>query len=283
MAQKHGFFKIVGSWPLTLKGYGTMLESDMGLAVLALGAAGLVVFLIAERMSARSVPILGLLSIIPFFLVTLENGMEPISVPSEGGLLNYRFGLIVAIPAALLAGYLLSKIPGPAMIAGSLLVIVGAAGLSGLALRQHQVVLATEASQDLFAQRYQVQAGDFLVSHTSGLVLMDIVQNERADFPVIDRTVYDGTKESGTNQWAAVLRDPPAFHVNVIVMRLPAIGEPPDVVYGALNSSLVLRRHYRLIDRTPAYLIYRLRTGLPTVAWCPWCVECSWSTPGRAA
>lgn len=257
MARRHEDINI-GSWPLTLKAYGIAVGSDLGLAVLGLAVLGLVAFLVGERFSARSIPVLGLLTIIPFFLYSLEAGDEPITLPQQDGLLNYRFGLVVMIPAAILTGYLLSRIPGRAAVPASLITIVGLAALSGQALKQHQVVLATEAAQDAYAQQAQVQAGDFLVRHTTGLILIDIVQNERVDFDVIDRTVYDGTKESGTNQWAAVLRDPEAFGIRVIVMRLPNPAEPPDVVYGALHNSSRLAA-YRLVYRSATYLIYSLR------------------------
>lgn len=262
MAQKHNELVNIGNWPLTLKGYYTMLASDIGVAVLVLGAIGLVVFIAVERFSARSLPVLALIAIVPFYIYTLEAGAEPISMPSQGGLLNYRFGLVVAIPAALLIGYLIAKIPGRSMVAAAIVVVVGVTAMSAQAFRQHQVVLATEAAQELYAQRYQIQAADF-VQKTSGLVLMDIVQNERVDFPLVDRTIYDGTRESGRNQWARVLRDPVAFGVKVIVMRLPDPAEPLDVVYGALHSSAVLKKDYRLVFRSSAYLIYEARPGAP--------------------
>lgn len=247
----------VGSWPLTLKAYGIAVGSDLGLAVLGLAVIGLITLLVAERFSARSVPLLGLLTIIPFFLYTLEKGAEPITLPQQGGLLNYRFGLVVMIPAAILIGYLISKFPGRAAIAAALVTLAGLAALSGQAFERHQVVLATEAAQDLYAQQGQIQAGNFLARHTTGLILIDIVQNERADFDVVDRSIYDGTKESGHNQWAAVLRNPASFGVRVIVMRLPNPIEPPDKVYGALHDSAPLKT-YRLVYRSASYLIYSL-------------------------
>ena len=259
MAAKRSEIINIGNWPLTLKGYGTMLGSDLGLAALALGVVGLAVFLIAERFSARSLPVLGLLCVIPFYLYTLEAGSEPISMPSQPGLLNYRFGLVVAIPVAILTGFLLSKIPGRTMIVAALVVVLGLTGLSAQAFREHKVVSVTEASQDLWAQSGQIQAANFL-PRTSGLILMDIVQNERVDFFAIDRTVYDGTKESGRNQWPAVLKDPMAFGIKVIVMRRPAPTFPLDVVYDALHGTKLLQQNYRLAYSSSTYLIYEART-----------------------
>lgn len=256
MAERHGDVN-VGSWPLSVKAYGIAAASDVGLAVLGLAAVGLIVFLLAERFAARSLPVLGLLTIVPFFLYSLEAGAEPISLPVQGSLLNYRFGLIIMVLAAVLIGYLISKIPGRAVILAALAVIIGAGALSARSLTRHQVVLATEAAQDLWAQRGQAAADSFLTQHTTGLILIDIVQNERVDFDVVDRTIYDGSKESGSNQWGAVLRDPAAYRVRVIVMRLPSPSEPPDSVYGALHQSSRLKP-YRLVYRSATYLIYSL-------------------------
>ena len=256
MAERHTDIN-VGNWLLTLKSYGYAAGSDLGLAVLALAGLGLIVFLLAERFSARSLPVLGLLTIILFFLYSLQAGDEPISLPQQGSLLNYRFGLVVAIPAAILIGYLVSRLPSRAVIPAGLTAILALAALSGKSFEQHQVVLATEAAQDLYAQRGQIEAGNFLVQHTTGLILLDVVQNERVAFDVVDRTVYDGTKESGRNQWAAVLRDPQAFGIRVIVMRLPSPSEPVDAVYLALHDTPSLRL-YRLVYHGPSYLIYSL-------------------------
>ena len=257
MAERHIDINI-GNWPLTLKGYGYAVSSDLGLAVIMVGVLGLVVFLAAERFSARSVPVLGLLTIVPFFLWTLEAGKEPLSMPQQSGLTNYRFGLVVVIPAAILIGYLTSRLPGPVVLPAALASILTLAAISGQSFGRHQVVLATEAAQDLSAQQAQIQAGNFLVQHTTGLILLDIVQNERVGFDVADRTIYDGTREAGTNQWAAVLRNPQAYGIRVIVMRLPNPADPVDVAYFALHDSPRLRS-YRLIYHSPSYLIY----GLP--------------------
>jgi hypothetical protein len=247
----------IGNWPLTLRGYDYAFRSDLGLAVIIAAALGLVVFLAAERFSARSIPVLGLLTIVPFFLWTLEAGMEPLSMPEQSGLTNYRFGLVVVIPAAILTGYLTARLPGPVVLPAALAGILAVAAISGESFGRHEVVLATEAAQDLSAQQAQIRAGNFLVGHTTGLILLDIVQNERVGFDVVDRTVYDGTKESGTNQWAAVLTDPQAYGIRVIVMRLPKPAEPTDAVYFALHDSPRLTP-YRLIYRSPSYLIYGL-------------------------
>lgn len=247
---------VVGNWPLSLKGYGYAVVSDLGLAMIVLAVIGLIVFLRTERFSGRSLPVLGLLTIVPFFIYSLEAGAEPISVPqSDGFLLNYRFGLVVAMPAAILIGYLLSRLPVRVMMPAAMATVIGLTALSAVSFARHQVVLATEATQDKYVSRNQVAAGNFLVRHTTGLILIDIVENERVDFDVVDRTVYDGTKESGHNQWHAVLQNPQAFGIRVIVMRMPSPSEPVDSVYAALYNSPLLRS-YRLVYRSSTYEIY---------------------------
>ncbi len=257
MAERHSDIN-VGSWPLTVKAYGYAVGSDLGLAVLAVAALALIVFMVAERFSARSVPVLGLLTIIPFFLVSLEFGAEPITLPQQGGLLNYRFGLVVLIPAAILIGYLVGRLPAAAILPAAIIAVMAAVVISGPAFYRHRVVLATEAAQDLSAQRFQVEASNFLVRHTTGLILMNNVQNERVAFDVVDRTVYDGTQEAGRNQWSAVLRKPLAFGIRVIVMRLPSSVAPPDIVYTTFRGSPLLKP-FRLVYQNPGYLIF----GLP--------------------
>jgi hypothetical protein len=247
------------TWPLALKAYGIAVGSDIGIAVIVLGMLGLVVFLDREQISARSLPVLGLLVIVPFFIVTLKLGTEPMSLPQEGGsLLNYRFGLIVLILVAMLIGYLVSMAAGRISILAAGIVIVGLAGIAVHAQQHRHVVLAVEASQDLAEQHAQVIAGEFLTEHTTGLILMDIALNQAADFDVIDRTIYDGSKEDGRNQWTAVPANPMAFDVRVIVMRRPDAADPPDVVYAALHGSSRLHG-YRLAYSNSAYLIYDIR------------------------
>lgn len=256
MAERHDDFN-VGHWLLTVKAYSYAVLSDLGLAVIAVAALGLVVFLAAERLSARSVPVLGLLCIVPFYLWTLEAGLEPMNMPQQSGLLNYRFGLVLVIPAAILIGYLATRLSGSAVLPVALASIVALAVMSGQSFGRHQVVLATEAAQDLAAQQGQIQAGNFLMQHTTGLILLDILRNERVGFDVVDRTVYEGTEEGGTDRWTAALRNPQASGIRVIVMRLPSPAESADGVYFALHDSPALRS-YRLTFRSPSYVIYAL-------------------------
>lgn len=256
MAERHTDLN-VGSWSLSLKAYGFAVGSDLGLVVIVVAALALIVFLGTERFSARSLPVLGLVSILAFFVASLEVGAEPISLPTQVGLLNYRFGLVALIPASILIGYLVRCLHWRLVVPFSAIIVMLLASLSGWSFSRHQVVLATEAAQDLYAQRYQIDAGNWLSIHTAGLILMNNVQNERVAFDVLDRTVYDGTKESGVNQWQSVLKKPMAYGIRVIVMRRPNPALPPDLVYTDLHASMK-RSPYKLVYQNAEYLIYSL-------------------------
>ncbi|HEV2639773.1 MAG TPA: hypothetical protein VGX23_31870 [Actinocrinis sp.] len=254
MAERHGDI-YVGDWGLSAKAYGTAVVSNLGYAVIAAAVLGLIVFLAKERFSARSLPVLALITLLPFFVYTLEAGQEPIGLPQvDGGLINYRYGLLAILPAAILIGYLLSRIPKPATTPVALVTLL-VLGSNGFAFARHQVVLATEARSDQQARELQIQAGDFLENHTTGLILLDIVQNERVGFDVVDRTIYDGTKGPDGNEWTKALADPPAYHVHVIVMRIPGNGSGVDHVYFALQGSPQLRT-YHLVFGNTSYQIY---------------------------
>jgi hypothetical protein len=127
--------------------------------------------------------------------------------------------------------------------------------MSGIGLFQDQVVLAVEAAQDLQDEHTQVVVGDYLLHHTSGSILLDTQLNEVVDYNVIDRTVYDGTKERGQNRWMEVLANPAAFDVRNIVMRAPSTGEAADSVYYLLYDSPKMKK-YHLVYSNDSYLIY---------------------------
>jgi hypothetical protein len=134
-------------------------------------------------------------------------------LPQQGYLLNYRFGLVVVIPVAILIGYLTARLPGPVVRPAVLASLLALAVISGLSLGRNQVVLATEAAQDLSAQQQQIQAGNFLVQHTTGLILMDNVQNERVGFDVetVRSTTVPGKRGQISGRPCSGTRKPTAF------------------------------------------------------------------------
>lgn len=96
-----------------------------------------------------------------------------------------------------------------------------------------------EAAEDFNAQSMQPRTGDFLKTHTTGPVLINLVGNERVAFPILDRVIYEGSKSGQTNIWTLALRDPRAAGAHVIVMRnSPQHGA--DETYFALHDKPAL-------------------------------------------
>lgn len=247
----------IGSWSKTLRAYASVVVSDHGILILAAAAVGLVVLVMVDRFSARSLPILALTSVIPFFILTIYRGQEPVGIPPVNQyLLNVRFGLIVALSAALFIGYLCSRLSKPFAIGASLVVIIGVTTISADAFAHNRLVTVKEATEDFSAQSVQAQTGDFLKAHTTGPVLINLVGNERVAFPILDRVIYEGTKIGQTNIWTLALRDPHAVEAQVIVMRnSPEHGA--DDTYFALHGKPALAG-YQLIYSNVDYTVYEL-------------------------
>jgi len=247
-----------GNWPLTFKDYGITLSSDVGLFVLGAAVLSLVVFLLRERMSNRSMPILALCSVIPFYLYSLENGQEPLEVPTlNDALLNLRFGLIALLPCAILIGYLLSCIPRNWLRTCLSAGMIGAvAGICAMAVMTNNVVLPVEASQENYAQRYQAQAADYLVNHTNGMILINLVGNERVAFPVLNRVIYEGSKGPTGPLWPLALKNPSGEGIETIVMR-DGGASGTDLVYDGLHNSPTLKGYRKVYTNADYEILVR--------------------------
>jgi Dolichyl-phosphate-mannose-protein mannosyltransferase len=249
----------IHNWPLTLRAYATAVTANLGLIELGLAALALVVFFVRERLSAKSLPVIALIMVIPFFLYTLESGQEPIGTPTlNGGLTNFRFGLVVLLPASILIGYLFGSLPRKAVPALSAVAAVAIAGLSGSSFARHQIVLETEAGENQAAQTLPIATGRYLQQHTQGAVLIDMVRNELVGFPVLDRTVYSGTRDARGNVWNRSLKDPERTGIDVIVMRSMPTDE--DAVYKALHDTPQLKP-YREAYHNADYTVYVLQSA----------------------
>ncbi|BCY15622.1 glycosyltransferase family 39 protein [Actinoplanes sp. L3-i22] len=245
-----------GSISKTLRAYGGALLADHGLAVVGLAAIGLIVFLVGERLSARSLPVLALGSIMPFFLYTIFRGQAPIGMPPVNEyVLNARFALVGALPAAVLIGYLVSRLPRRTTVAASIAVVLGMSVLTVSTFRQDALVSVREVTDDLSAQQDQARVAGFLEAHTTGPILLDLVGNERAAFPVLDRVVYDGTKIGRHNVWKQALRSPRSVGAQVVLMR----GGGPrgaDEVFTALHGMPAMAGA-RVIYEADDYTVYQ--------------------------
>ena len=259
MASQRGEVEI-HDWSLTLKAYATAATADLGLIVIAAALVALIAALLKDRLAVRLLPVLVLATVVPFYCYTLESGQEPIGTPTlNGGLTNFRFGLIGLLPAAILIGYLLTWKIGRSfvvpIVAGAL--CIGLVGMGGYSAARHQIVLEQEARENLASQSDPLAAGAFLQHSTTGRILIDDVQNELVAFYVLDRTVYSGTRDSDGNVYLRALADPKANDITLVVMRTT----PGDVdqVYTSLYGRPALTRDYREIYRNANYAIYGLR------------------------
>jgi hypothetical protein len=240
-----------------IRAYLIAMGADLGVVLLTAAVVGVVVFVYKEKWSPRSFPVLASLLIIPFFFYIVGSGIEPLSLPQQGQpLLNYQFGLVVIIPCAILIGYTVDSVANHARARVALGAAAILAVISGVGLYQHQVVLAVEAAQDVQNDHLQVVVGNYLYHHTSGSILLDTQLNEIVDYNVIDRTIYDGTKERGQNQWIKVLANPGSFDAQTIVMRGPTTGENSDAVYDALYGTPKMAA-YHLVYSNESYLVYQ--------------------------
>jgi hypothetical protein len=252
-------------WMLTLRAYAAAATSDLGLGVIAAGVLALVLLIAFERFSPRSIPVIGLALVVPFYTYTLWSGQEPISTPAiNGGIYNFRFGLVGLLSAAILAGYLADRVLGWLSTGHIRLLRFPLIAVAGLAIAatcvqpfaKHQIVLKAEAVDANATQLDPHAAADFLQQDTTGPILIDTVQNELLAFPVLDRTIYAGTRDSPGHMWSRALVNPRANDVAVIVMRITPGDQ--DLVYKALHSSTAMAG-YQEVYHNSSYVIYDLR------------------------
>jgi len=255
----------IGDWVIAAKTYWyAMVDNETG-PLLLLAAAGLVCLIAREwrtkKSFARSLPVLSLLVIVPFFIVSLYGGQRPLHVLQiSSDLYNVRFGLIMLVPTAILAGYLVGTLQRfrPVMYVAGTLVLALAVGLGAGLIRDHNVVTYTAARETLTSTTTLEQSPvvAWLKTHyTGGLVLMESFGNENIAFQVpSDELVYEGSYR----QWLPSLRDPSANHVEWIIARCGSDSPGPDKVCQALGKAQL--SSYSLVYATAGhdYRVYRL-------------------------
>jgi 4-amino-4-deoxy-L-arabinose transferase-like glycosyltransferase len=254
----------IGNWLIAAKTYGyAMLDNETG-PLLLLAAAGLVCLIAREwrtkRTAARSLPVLSLLVIVPFFIASLYAGQRPLHVLQvSNDLYNVRFGLIMLVPTAIGIGYLVGTLQRfrPAMYIAGGLVLVLAIGLGAGLVRHDNVVTYTAAQETLSSTAVlkQEPVVAFLKAHyTGGLVLMESFGNENIAFQIpSDQLVYEGSYR----QWLPSLRNPSGNHIEWIVARCGNYPYPDKVCLALRQAQL---SDYSLIYTTADhdYLLYRL-------------------------
>lgn len=256
MSRRHGDVE-VHNWAKSLHAYLQAVGSTLGLTVVVLGVLGLAMILFRERLAARTLPIIALTSVLPFYVYSLESGQEPIGIPPvNADLLNVRYGLIALLPAALLAGYLAGTLPRRLTAPAAVVTAVGLLAMTGYSYQQHQVVLLHESTDENTLQKMQVDAGTYIQQHTVGPVLVNLVGNERVAFPNLDRVIYEGTKDKTGNLWSRAMADPRSVGADVIVMR-HSTARGNDKIYDGLRDWPGLSAYHVAFSNTE-YTVYSL-------------------------
>jgi 4-amino-4-deoxy-L-arabinose transferase-like glycosyltransferase len=254
----------IGNWLIATKTYWYAMLDNETSPLLLLAGAGLVCLIVREwrikRTAARSLPVLSLLVIVPFFIVSLYKGQRPLHVLQiSNDLYNVRFGLIMLVPTAIGIGYLVGTLQRfrPAMYVAGGLVLALAIGLGASGVRHDNVITYTAARETLTSTSVVKQAPvvAFLKTHyTGGLVLMESFGNENVAFQIpSDQLVYEGSYR----QWLPSLQDPAAHHIEWIIARCGNYPYPDKVCLTLGKAQL---SHYSLVYTTADhdYRVYRL-------------------------
>jgi putative flippase GtrA len=253
--------KAIGHWGIAALTYLYAMIDNAGALALALGAAGLIWYLICTRLRPETIAPLTLLSFIPFYVYALYSGQRPLHVTQlNGSLYNVRFGLLMVLPTAIFIGCLATLLPPrvPGWLRGTSYALLGLAALAcaGLVLRGGITTL-TEALdfRATSTERANAVAADWLRSHyTGGTVLMESFGNETVTFASrlpLGEVVYEGS----FREWGRDLENPAAHGIRWIYMR--STPGNTDEVYQRLHGTAKLDR-YHLVYHDPNRLIYEL-------------------------
>jgi hypothetical protein len=250
---------------IALRTYQIATVDTVTVPVTILALVGLAVYLWRKRLSAEAMPALSLLVMFPMFVVTLYKGQRPLHVwEYYHSFYNVRFGLVMLLPAALLAGYLVAEAMDVAgrmrgrwrvlavAVPAVVLAVIGAQ--SGADLRSGNIVtleepLAADAAPS--AVSASAAAGWLRAHYDGGQVLMESYGNEEVAYashvPLQDQ-VYEGSYRL----WAPALAHPGYHEIAWVVMH----DSSQDEVYTGLRASIV-RYGYRLAWTNGEYLIYQ--------------------------
>jgi hypothetical protein len=247
--------KALGDPVVAMQTYWYAMVNNLGLLLVLTMLAGAAVLAVKHR-KLDSLPTLGLLMMAPFFVVALTVGQRPLHVQQiTGDIYNVRFGLLMAIPAAIIAGYLVSLTPSRAHVYGLIVACIVTLiplipdGPTG-------AVTAREGSLFIGLEGNVRQTSEYLASHyrKGEVILIESFGNEsilfNARVPLTDN-VYEGSYQ----KWDPALSDPPGQQIKWIVMRT---GKAPDKTYGELYSSDKISA-YTEVFRNDLYIVYQRR------------------------
>jgi hypothetical protein len=250
----------VGDWGAAARTYLYAMRYDMGWIALGIGLAGVLLYLVRNRVVQGSLAPYALLVFLPFFVSTLQSAQRPLHVPEVGGLdlYNVRFGFVMVLAVAVFGGYLVddlrhrvAKRSAPvAGFAAAGLVMVALAVVPGTATRSEAV--AFRASP---AEQANTAASTWLRRHyDGGLVLMESFGNESVTFGSqipTEQIVYEGS----FRKWEPALAHPASHHIRWIYLRTtPGTEDDPA---GALAGTRQLATDYELVYEDADRQIYR--------------------------
>ncbi|AQZ61005.1 unnamed protein product [[Actinomadura] parvosata subsp. kistnae] len=246
----------IGALGVAWSTYAHALVHGLGLVTPLAGAAGAIAYGWRRRLHVEAVAPYTLLIFVPFFVLALYLGQRPLHVPEvHGSFYNVRFALVMALGAAVFAGYLVSLAPlrarwaWTAATAAMVATVVAVPGTATLAEPMNW-----HAGRD---ERAVTKAVAWWRQHyDGGLVLMENHGNEIAVFDSripLDRIVYEGS----FRLWDRALRDPAGRGIGWIYARtLPG---REDKIWRALHDRPELTHDFTLVYRDAVQHIYRRR------------------------
>jgi hypothetical protein len=241
----------VGHPVVATKTYWYAMVENLGIAVVLAMIVGAIALIARRRLD--SLPVLGLLTVAPFFVFALVVGQRPLHVmPVTNDLYNVRFGLLMVLPAAILVGSLVSLLPARSWILGVVaaaaftLTPVMSAGPTGIVTVREGRVGAPQAAKDTSA---------FLAAHyDGGVILIESFGNESILFDAripLSNNIYEGSYQ----KWDPALSNPPGQEIRWIVARG---GNGPDQSYTELSSSGKLGK-YDEVFKNDLYAVYKIK------------------------
>lgn len=247
----------VGHWGISLETYWYAMLDDLWLPIVAFMIVGFLVFVFRERLKLHTLPVLSLLVMFPFFVVTLEKGQRPLHVAQlNHNLYNIRFGLLMILPAAIIIGYLAAQIRFAPIVASATALIIMV-----MAFQSGNIITARDPQATLYSGylKSEAQTAQWLKIHyTGGKILAEFFGNEKLLFNAhinLVNNVYEGSY----HLWEPALVNPLGQHITWIVMRKAANNTgKPDEVYADLNGSPQLANYVRVYDDND-YYVYEVK------------------------
>jgi len=241
----------VGNPVIATKTYWYAMVDNLGIAVVLAMIIGAVLLIARRRLD--SLPVLGLLTVAPFFVFALVVGQRPLHVTQiSNDLYNVRFGLLMVLPAAILVGYLVSLLPARGWIAG--VAVATACTLSPLVPGGPTRIVTAQEGNTGFTETAQSTSAYLAEHYDGGVILIESFGNESILFDAripLTNNVYEGSYQ----KWDPALSNPPGQEIRWIVMRA---GNGPDETYTELSAAGKLDA-YKQVFSNDLYVVYRIK------------------------